>query len=66
MCQPKGFEVEGNKHIICKLKKSLSNAKEASSQWFLKLDKVGKSFGFKENFVDQCVYQRSDRVSSLF
>ena len=57
MNQPEGL-VEGKEHIVCKLKRSIYEIKQASRQWYLKCNDTIKSFGFKENIIDQCIYLR--------
>jgi hypothetical protein len=44
--------------LICKLKKSIYGLKQASRQWYLKFHNVIFSFGFVENIMDQCIYQK--------
>ena len=56
MAQPKGFVVEGKEHLACHLKKSIYGLKQASREWYLKFDKIIKTFGFTENVVDNCIY----------
>ncbi|KAA0061857.1 copia-like pol polyprotein [Cucumis melo var. makuwa] len=56
MDQPEGFMVEGKEHMVCKLKMSIYGLKQASRQWYLKFNDTIKSFGFKENIVDRCIY----------
>lgn len=56
MTQPEGFNQEGGKHLVCKLKKSIYGLKQASRQWYLKFDQVVTSQGFVENPVDECIY----------
>ena len=44
--------------MVCKLKKSIYELKQASRQWYLKFHDVISSFGFEENIMDQCIYQK--------
>ena len=39
-------------------KKSIYGLKQASRQWYLKFHDVISSFGFVENLMDQCIYQK--------
>jgi hypothetical protein len=56
MTQPKGFAVKGKEHMRCHLRKSIYGLKQASRQWYLKFDETIRSFGFKENEEDNCIY----------
>ena len=56
MYQLEGFVVEGKEHMVCKLKNSSYELKQASWQWYLKFNDTITSFGFKENIVDRCIY----------
>ncbi|RVX03502.1 Retrovirus-related Pol polyprotein from transposon TNT 1-94 [Vitis vinifera] len=56
MVQPKNFESNDSKKLVCRLKRSIYGLKQASRQWYRKFDQVITSFGFKENTVDQCIY----------
>ena len=58
MKQLKGFSSSGGEHLVCKLKKSIYGLKQASRQWYLKFHDVISSFGFMENIMDQCIYQK--------
>jgi hypothetical protein len=42
----------------CHLKKSIYGLKQASRQWYLKFDETIRSFGFKENEEDNCIYAK--------
>ena len=66
MVQPKNFESNNSKQLVCKLKKSIYGLKQASRQWYRNFDQVITSFGFKENTVDQCIYLNSVGANSLF
>jgi hypothetical protein len=66
MEQPDGFQVNGNEHMVCKLKRSISGLKQASRQWYLKFDEIVTSCGFKENVVDQCIYLRISGSKYIF
>jgi hypothetical protein len=58
MAQPKCFVVKGKEHIGCHLRKFIYELKQASRQWYLKLDETIRSFGFKENEEDNCIYAK--------
>ena len=66
MKQPKGFEERGEKHLVCKLKKSIYRLKQASRQWYFKFDEVITSLGFVENKVDHCVYLKNSGSKLIF
>ena len=48
-----GFSIEGNNHMVCKLKKSIYGLKQAFKHWYLKFNVTITSLGFHENTVDQ-------------
>ena len=58
MKQPEGFSSSDDEHLVCKLQKSIYGLKQASRQWYLKFHNVISSFGFVENNMDQCIYQK--------
>ena len=48
--------VKGKEHMVCKLKRSIYELKQAFKQWYLKFNDTITSFGFEENIVDRCIY----------
>ena len=58
MKQPERFSNKDSEHLVCKLKKSIYDLKQASRQWYLKFHEVISTFGFVENIMDQCIYQK--------
>ena len=58
MKQLEGFSSSDGEKLVCKLKKSIYGLKQASRQWYLKFHNVISSFGFEENVMDQCIYQK--------
>jgi len=58
MAQPKGFVVKGKEKMGCHLKMSIYGLKQASRQWYLKFDETVRSFGFRENEEDNCIYAK--------
>ena len=58
MKQPEGFSSSVGEHLVCKLRKSIYGLKQASRQWYFKFHEVISSFGFVENPMDQCIYQK--------
>ena len=66
MDQPEGFSMEGKSQMVCKLKKSIYGLKQASRQWYIKFNTIITSFGFKENTVDRCIYQKISGSKFIF
>jgi hypothetical protein len=48
--------MEGKEHFACRFNKSIYGLKQASRQWYLKFDKIIRTFGFTENVGDNCIY----------
>jgi hypothetical protein len=65
MTQPKGFTIKGKEHMGCHMRKSIYRLKQVSRQWYLKFDKTIRSFDFKENEEDNCIYAKF-RSGKLF
>ena len=66
MKQPEGFSSREGEHLVCKLKKSIYGLKQASHQWYYKFHGVITSFGFIENPMDQCIYQKVSGSKTCF
>jgi hypothetical protein len=66
MAQPKGFTVKGKEHMGCHLRKFIYELKQASRQWYLKFNETIRSFGFKENEEDNCIYAKFRNGKIIF
>ena len=58
MKQLEGFSSSESEHLVCKLNKSINDLKQVSRHWYLKFHEVISSFGFEENFMDNCIYHK--------
>ncbi|RVW51035.1 Retrovirus-related Pol polyprotein from transposon TNT 1-94 [Vitis vinifera] len=59
MNQPEGFIVQGQENLVCKLRKSLYDLKQAPRQWYKKFDNFMHRIGFKRCEADHCCYVKS-------
>jgi hypothetical protein len=66
MAQPKGFAVKGKEHMGYHLRKSIYGLKQASRQCYLKFDETIRSFDFKENEEDNCIYVKFRNGKFIF
>jgi hypothetical protein len=66
MAQPKVFAIKGKEHMGCHLRESIHGLKQASRQWYLKFDEIIRSFGFKENKEDNCIYAKFRSKKFIF
>ena len=66
MEQLEGFFSKEGKHLVCKLKKSIYGLKQASRHWYYKFHGKITSFGFVENPMDQCIYQKVSGSKTCF
>ena len=64
--QPRGFSMEGESQMVCKLKTSINGLKQAFRQWYIKFNTIIISFGFKENTIDRCIYQKISGSKFIF
>jgi len=59
--------VSGNsKYMVCKLKKSIYDLKQASRQWYHKFHQLITSYGFEANIIDDCVYYKFSGSKYVF
>ena len=54
--QAEGFVVEGQEHLVCKLKRSLYGLKPSSRCWNQILHTPLMEMGFKQTPSDSCIY----------
>ena len=58
MMQQKSFIAKNQEHMVCKLKRSIYELKQASRSWNIRFDQAIKSLGFEQNLDESCVYKR--------
>lgn len=66
MQQPERFIKEGQKHLVCKLKKSIYVLKQASRYWNIRFDRAVQSYGFDQGPSEACVYRKSEGNAVFF
>jgi len=66
MFQLENFVSGDPKSMVCKLKKSIYELKQASRQWCQKFHQVITSYGFEANVVDDCVYHKFSGSKYIF
>jgi hypothetical protein len=54
--QPKGFVVNGNKELVCKMKKSMYGLNKSPRMWSQNFDTYVLGLGFIRSKVNHCVY----------
>ena len=66
MMQPDGFIENGQKHMLCKLKRSIYGLKQASRSWNTRFDQAIKSYGFDQCPDESCVYKKCNGSMVVF
>jgi len=56
MQQPPGFDMPGQRELVCKLQKSLYGLKQAGRSWYNKIDSALIGLGFVPLPADNCIY----------
>ncbi|KAK1422289.1 hypothetical protein QVD17_25292 [Tagetes erecta] len=63
--QPEGFVIPGHEKKVYKLCRSLYGLKQAPRAWNMKLDQTFKSLGFRKCALEQAIYTRRTKTSTL-
>ncbi|GKA42326.1 zinc finger, CCHC-type containing protein, partial [Tanacetum coccineum] len=63
--QPEGFVQQGNSRKVYKLTKTLYGLRQAPRAWNVKLDQTLKSLDFKKCNLEQAVYTKRNKTSTL-
>ena len=66
MVQLEGFVAKGQEQKVCKLLKSIYGLKQASRSWNIRFDETIKTYGFKQNEDEPCVYKLIKESSVVF
>ena len=66
MMQLEGFIAKNQEHMVCKLKRSIYGLKQASRSWNIRFNQAIRSFGFKQNLDESCVYKRHQNKVVMF
>ncbi|PWA94574.1 ribonuclease H-like domain, Reverse transcriptase, RNA-dependent DNA polymerase [Artemisia annua] len=63
--QPEGFIQQGNSGKVYKLTKALYGLRQAPRAWNIKLDQTLKSLDFKKCNLEQAIYMKRSKISTL-
>ena len=66
MAQLEEFNEQDHEQKVYKLKRSIYGLKQASRSWNIKFDTVIKSYGFKQNVDEPCVYKKIVNSTVVF
>ena len=65
MKQPEGFVKEGEKDLVCRLKKSIYGLKQSPCCWNTALDSHLKKIKFVQTKADPCIYVFKDKTETV-
>jgi hypothetical protein len=65
LVQVEGFAKQGQKHIVCRLKKYLYGLKQAPRSWYVKIDTFFSQKGFMESKSDPNLYINIDEKGHI-
>ena len=65
MKQPEGFVKEGEKDLVCRLKKSIYELKQSPRCWNTALDSHLKKMKFVQTKADLCIYIFKDKTETV-
>ena len=65
MKQPEGFVKEGEKDLVCRLKKSIYGLKQSPRCWNTALDSHLKKMKFVQTKADPCIYVFKDKTETV-
>lgn len=66
MAQPKGFEVKGEEHKVCKLNKNIYGLKQAARVWNKTLNSILIKEGYKQSQIDLCLYVKRTNYEKIY
>ena len=66
MKQPKGYEIQGKEHLVCRLKRSIYGLKQSPRCWNMVLDSHLKEMGFVQSQADPCIYYKDTKGEKFY
>ena len=56
MQQTEGFEMEGKKNYVCRLKRFIYGLKQSPRKWYQRFDEFIITHGYNRSAYDSCIY----------